>query len=53
MVCQNCSVCGKDVYEDYLCLYVDRDCHDGCDYCVDNHGNIINDCKYEGGSYDE
>lgn len=52
MVCQECKLCCKEVYEDYLCLYTDRDCYDGCDFCLDQYGNIGNDCKYEGGIYE-
>ena len=44
MVCQECKLCCKEVYEDYICLYVDRDCYDGCDFCLDK-----DECKYEGG----
>ncbi len=47
-MCQNCEVCGKDVYEQYLCLYADRDCYEGCGFCLDS-----DECKYEGGYYDD
>ena len=54
MVCQKCKVCEKEDNPYYLCLYVDRDCFDGCDFCLDNDGEIeINaNCKYEGGIYE-
>lgn len=48
MVCQKCNICDKDLDPEYLCLYVDRDCFDGCDYCLDTNGEVVGNCKYEG-----
>ena len=42
MVCQYCETCLKLDEEDYLCLYADRDCFDGCGECIET-----DECKYE------
>ena len=49
MACQNCKICDKEVYSDFVCIYGDRDCFDGCDYCLDINGEVVGNCKYEGG----
>lgn len=48
MVCQECRLCEKEDDKDFLCLYADRDCYDGCDYCLDTNGEVVGNCKYEG-----
>lgn len=49
MACQNCKICDKEEDSDFVCIYVDRDCFDGCDYCLDINGEVVGNCKYEGG----
>lgn len=41
MVCQECKICEKE--DGSLCLYTQRDCYDGCTFCMENDY-----CKYEG-----